>query len=268
MNKLFSIGSFCSAVLFLLLSGCARYVSVTTEIHSIPANSTVTVSTFNGSITVDWCEGTELILEITRTSSRSEEELDKAEVEVTSGMITSIEAHRLDRYANVGVSLKLSLPYGTEIGELHTSNGSIVITGGAGSAQAHTSNGNISFENFSGSVSAETSNGNISVSASSLIYAASSNGSISGEISSIPLEGITLRTSNGAINIEIDSGLDADIEMDTSNGSISVTGEGFSNIIIDDSDGSATLGVGGNSITLRTSNGSIRVKAVSLEVSP
>ncbi len=249
-------------MLLTLIPGCARYVTVITETHSIPENSTVKVSTFNGSIAVSWYEGTELILEITRTSSRSEEELEKAEVEITSGMITSIEAHRLDRYANVGVSLKLSLPHGTEIGELHTSNGCIAVSGGGGTATVHTSNGNISFENFSGTVSAETSNGSISVSGSSLIYAASSNGSITGEIMSIPTEGIVLRTSNGAINVEIDSGLDADLEMDTSNGSVSVTGEGLSNVSIHDSDGNATLGAGGNPITFRTSNGNIRVTAV------
>ena len=268
MKNLFSIGSFCSAVLFILLTGCARYVSVITETHSIPANSTVTVSTFNGAINVEWYEGTELILEITRTSGRSEEELEKAEVEITSGVITSIEAHRLDRYANVGVSLKLRLPHGTEISKLHSSNGCITVSGGGGTAQVHSSNGSISFVNFSGTVSVETSNGSISVSGSNLVYASSSNGSINGEIMSITPEGITLRTSNGAINVEIDPRLNADLEMVTSNGSVSVTGEGFSNVRIDDSDGWATLGAGGNPITLRTSNGNIRVTAVSRDISP
>jgi DUF4097 and DUF4098 domain-containing protein YvlB len=262
MKNVFSIGSFCSAVLLILLTGCGRYVSVITETHSIPANSTVTVSTFNGSISVEWYEGTELILEITRTSSRSEAELEKVEVEITSGMITCIEAHRLDRYANVGVSLKLSLPYGAQISELHTSNGCIAVAGGGGTANVHTSNGNISFADFSGSVSVETSNGSISVSGSNLLHAATSNGSITGEIVSITPQGVTLRTSNGAINVDIDSGLNADLEMVTSNGSVSVTGDGFSNVSIDDSDGWATLGAGGNPITLRTSNGSIRVTAV------
>ncbi len=161
------------------------------------------------------------------------------EVKITSGMITTIEAHRLDRYANVGVSLKLRLPRGTQISDLNTSNGCIAVSGGSGTAQAHTSNGNISFDGFSGSVSVETSNGSISVSGSNLVYAASSNGSITGEIMSITPEGVTLRTSNGAINVEIDSGINADLEMSTSNGSVSVTGEGFSDVSIDDSDGSA-----------------------------
>ena len=262
MKNHLSIGSFCSAALLVLLAGCGRYVSVITETHSIPVNRTVAVSTFNGSINVEWYEGSELELEITTTSGRSESELEKAEVKITSGMITSIEAHRLDRYANVGVSLKLRLPHGTQISELHTSNGCISVSGGSGTAQVHTSNGNISFDDFSGSVSVETSNGSISVSGSNLVYAASSNGSITGEIMSITPEGVTLRTSNGAINVEIDSNLNADLEMDTSNGSVSVTGEGFSDVSIDDSDGWATLGAGGNPITLRTSNGSIRVTAV------
>ncbi len=262
MKNLFPIGSFCSAAILILLTGCGRYVSVITETHSIPANSIVTVSTFNGSINVEWYEGTEMILEITRTSNRSEAELEKVEVNITSGMITNIEAHRLDRYAKVGVSLKISLPHGVEISDLHTSNGSIAVSGGSGTAQAHTSNGNIAFADFSGSVSVETSNGSISVSGSNLVYAASSNGSITGEIMSITPAGVTLRTSNGPINVDIDSRLNADLEMVTSNSSVSVTGDGFSDVSIDDSDGWATLGEGGNPITLRTSNGSIRVTAV------
>ena len=262
LKNLCSIGNFCTALLFVLLAGCGRYVSVKTETHSIPVNSTVSVTTFNGSISIEWYESAEMTLEITTTSNRSESELEKAEVKITSGMITSVEAHRLDRYANVGVSLKLMLPHGTRISELHTSNGCIAVSGGGGTAQAHTSNGNISFADFSGSVSVETSNGNISVSGSNLLYAVSSNGSITGEIMSITPSGVTLRTSNGAINVEIDPSLNADLEMTTSNGSVSVTGEGFSDVSIDDSDGWATLGVGGNPITLRTSNGSIRVTAV------
>ena len=261
MKSYFSSGFFFTAVLLTAMAGCTQYVSVTTETRSIPVNSTVEVSTFNGSITVEWYEESDLFLEIT-TSAHSEDELDEAEVNVTAGVLTIIEALKLDEDANVGVSLLLRLPRGVEIAELHTSNGRISVSGGNGSAQAVTSNGSISFEDFSGSVRAETSNGSITVSGSDLVYARSSNGSITGEIVSIPPEGIELRTSNGAINVELDSGLDADIEMNTSNGSVSVTGEGFSSVIIDDSDGSATLGAGGNPITLRTSNGSIRVKAV------
>ncbi len=261
MKHIFSSGFFFTALLLTAMAGCSQYVSVTTETRSIPVNSTVEVSTFNGSITVEWYEGSDLFLEIT-TSANSENELEEAEVNITADILTIIEAHKLNDDANVGVSLLLRLPHGVEIAELHTSNGRITVSGGSGSAQAITSNGSISFENFSGSVRAETSNGSITVSGSDLVYARSSNGSITGEIMSVPPEGIELRTSNGAINVELDSSLDADIEMDTSNGSVSVTGEGFRNVIIDDSDGSAILGAGGNSITLRTSNGSIRVKTV------
>lgn len=261
MKRYFSPGISLTAVLLAAMAGCTQYVSVTTETHSIPVNSIVEVSTFNGSITAEWYEGSDLFLEITITAN-SEAELAEAEVGITAGVLTSIEAYKLDDDANVGVSLLLRLPRGVEIAELHTSNGRIAVSGGSGSAHATTSNGSISFENFSGSVRAETSNGSVTVSGSDLVYARSSNGSITGEIMSIPPEGIELRTSNGAISVELDSSLDADIEMNTSNGSVSVTGEGFSSIIIDDSDGSAILGAGGSSVTLRTSNGSIRVKAV------
>jgi DUF4097 and DUF4098 domain-containing protein YvlB len=261
LKRLTGAAIFCLTVVSTI-SGCTRYSSVATETHSIPQGCTLAVYTFNGSISVEWFEGSEMSLEITRTSFRSVDELEKAEVIVTSGPLSIVEARKLEPDADVGVNLVLKLPFGTEISDLQTSNGRIVVSGGSGSAEASTSNGSISFEDFSGTVRAETSNGAISVSGSELLYARSSNGSITGEISSIPQGGIAIRTSNGSIRIEVDQDLDADFEMDTSNGSVNVSGDGFTEIRIDDSQGSAVLGEGGEPVTLDTSNGSINVTAL------
>lgn len=248
-------------VVFVLaaLAGCGHYEIVTTERHSIPEEAMVYVSTFNGDIDVKWYDENELSLEITTTSWRSEEELEKVEVIVITDSATRITARKLDNNANVGVALSLLLPQGTVIGVLETSNGDVTVTDGTGNAEVNTSNGNVTFSNFDGTIDIETSNGNITVDGGTLSGADTSNGNIEAVIYSIPSGGIDLDTSNGDIIIKVFRELDAEIDMKTSNGSVSIDAEDLTNVRISDSEGRATLGEGGSRITLRTSNGDIEL---------
>ena len=250
-------------VLFVLLViGCGHYETVSTEKHAIPQESTIYVATFNGNIDIEWYHEDEISLEITKTSWRSEEELEKVEVVIITDSVTRITARKLDDDANVGVSLSLLLPPGTAIRVLETSNGDITVTDGIGNVEANTSNGDVIFSNFDGTIDIKTSNGDITVWGGTLTGANTSNGSIEAEIYNIPPEGIFLDTSNGDIIIKVLQGLDAFINMDTSNGSVTIDGEDLTNVRISDSDGQATLGEGGPLITLDTSNGNIEVSTI------
>lgn len=250
-------------VLFVLsVIGCGHYEIVYTEKHSIPQESTIYVATFNGSIDIEWYHEDEMFLEITKSSWRSEEELEKVEVVVITDSETRITAYKLDDDANVGVSLSLLLPMGTAIRVLETSNGDLTVTDGHGNAEVSTSNGDVTFSNFDGTIDIKTSNGNITVQGGILTGADTSNGSIDAEIYIVPPEGIVLDTSNGDIIISVLQGLNAEFDMDTSNGSVTIKGTNFSNIRISDSNGQATLGEGGSIIRLDTSNGDIRVSTI------
>ena len=248
-----------------VFAGCRRYETVHTELHSVPQESTISVATFNGDIDIEWYAEDEMSIEITKTSWRSEEELEKVEVVIITDSETSVTARKLDTDANVGVSLSLLLPQGTAIRILETSNGDITVTDGAGDAEAYTSNGDVTFSNFDGTIEIETSNGDIIVWGGSLSGANTSNGSIEAGIYTVPPEGIVLDTSNGDIIIKVLAGLNAEFDMDTSNGSVSIDAEDLTNVRISDSDGWATLGDGGSIIILDTSNGDIKVSTIAPE---
>ncbi|MCK4504979.1 MAG: DUF4097 family beta strand repeat protein [Candidatus Aegiribacteria sp.] len=253
-------------MLFVLsVIGCGHYEIVYTETHAVPQESTIYVATFNGDIDIEWYHEDEMSLEITKSSWRSEEELEKAEVVIITDSITSITAHKLDDSADVGVSLSLLLPMRTAIRVLETSNGDVTVNDGIGNAEVNTSNGDVTFSNFDGTVDIKTSNGDIIVWGGTLTEAKTSNGSIEAGIYNIPPEGIVLDTSNGNIIIKVLQGLNAQINMDTSNGSITIDAEYLTDVRISDSDGRATLGEGGPIIRLDTSNGDIEVSTIAPE---
>ena len=253
-------------VLFILsVIGCGHYEIVYTEMYAVPQESTVYVATFNGDINIEWYNEDEMSVEITKHSWRSEEELEKAEVAIIADSETRITAYKLDDDANVGVSFSLLLPPGTAIRVLETSNGDITVTDGVGNAEANTSNGDVTFSNFDGTIDIKTSNGNITVQGGTLTGADTSNGSIDAEIHVVPPEGIVLDTSNGDIIISVFQNLNAEFDMDTSNGSVSIDAENLTDVRISDSDGRATLGEGGSTIRLDTSNGNIKVSTITPE---
>ena len=250
-------------VLFALsVIGCGHYEIVYTETHVIPQESAICVTTFNGDIDIQWYHEDEMSLEITKSSWRSEEELEKVEVVVITDSATRITAHKLDDDANVGVSLSLLLPMGTAIRVLETSNGDVTVNDGIGNAEVNTSNGDVTFSNFDGTIDINTSNGDIIVLGGTLTGAETSNGNIEAGIYSITPEGIILDTSNGDIIISVLQGLNAEFDIDTSNGSISIDAEDLTDVRISDSDGRATLGEGGSTIRLDTSNGDIKVNTI------
>lgn len=249
-------------VFALSVIGCGHYEIVYTEKHTVPQESTIYVATFNGDINIEWHNEDMMSLEITKTSWKSEAELEKAEVVVITDSETRITAHKLDDNAIVGVSLSLLLPMGTNIRVLETSNGDVTVTDGVGNVQVNTSNGDVTFSNFEGTIDIKTSNGDIIVRGGTLTGADTSNGSIDAEICIVPPEGIVLDTSNGDIIISVLQELNAEFDMDTSNGSVTIEGTNISDIRVSDSEGRATLGEGGSTIRLDTSNGDIKVSTI------
>lgn len=122
---------------------------------------------------------------------------------------------------------------------------------------AETSNGSIDIQNISGIVYAKTSNGKINISATTGVREArTSNGSISVEIPEI-VEDIDIRTSNGSVKLYLPMDIHANLDFSTSNGKINthgleVTTSSFSNTHL-----RAKIGVGGSTVSITTSNGSV-----------
>ena len=127
---------------------------------------------------------------------------------------------------------------------INTSNGDIQVKDHTGDVTAGTSNGDVDLGNLMGAASVETSNGRVTINLN--------------EESSAPVE---VTTSNGNINLTCGSGWNGVIKAQTQNGKINLTGADgrISNQSISESSGRLTVGSGGETSSLTTSNDGISI---------
>lgn len=127
---------------------------------------------------------------------------------------------------------------------------------------ARSTNGGISAEGLSSEVDASTTNGDVNIRTSGgYVNATTTNGSISASLGRLTgAEPMRFTTTNGSVTLFAPPSLSADLEMATVNGDlhsefpITMTGRFLRNSI------KATLGQGGRSIIVRTTNGDVSLK--------
>jgi DUF4097 and DUF4098 domain-containing protein YvlB len=119
----------------------------------------------------------------------------------------------------------------------------VAVTGVKGRIDTESSNGSLRLTDVGGRVNARTSNGSVHVALNGRRWDG---------------EGLTVTTSNGSARVDLPEGYNARLVAGTSNGSMTldvpVTVQGRISKNID-----TTLGSGGPTIEVRTSNGSLRV---------
>lgn len=140
------------------------------------------------------------------------------------------------------VSYRIDVPSAFDL-SLETSNGSVAVTGVKGRIDAESSNGALRLTDIGGRVSARTSNGSVHVALNGRQWDG---------------DGLSVTTSNGSARLDLPDGYNARLIAGTNNGSMTVdvpiTLQGRISKQID-----TTLGSGGATIEVRTSNGSLRV---------
>lgn len=127
---------------------------------------------------------------------------------------------------------------------------------------AHSTNGGISAEGLSSDVDASTTNGDVNIrTTGGFVNATTTNGSISASLGRLTGDApMRFTTTNGSVTLFAPPSLSADLEMTTVNGGLSsefpitMTGRLPRNSI------KATLGQGGRSIVVRTTNGDVSLK--------
>lgn len=150
--------------------------------------------------------------------------------------------------------------------DLSTSNGGIEVTDIAGNTILRTSNGPIRADNIRGAFEASTSNAGITARLAdpepdSAIRLKTSNGGIELALDSIKNNSISAGTSNSGITLRLPSTLNAAVRASTSHGSVdsdyavNMRAGKISKTSID-----GTIGSGGPTISLDTSNGNIRIR--------
>jgi DUF4097 and DUF4098 domain-containing protein YvlB len=200
----------------------------------------------NGSISVTGSSRRDIVVQarlVATADSESEARSLARDVSITleNGRLRATGPER-ERRRSWSVSYRIEVPSAFDV-TLETSNGSLAVEGVRGRIDAESSNGSVRLNDLGGRVNARTSNGSTHVTLTGRRWDG---------------DGLTVVTSNGSARLDVPDGYNAHLVAGTNNGSfnvdIPVTVQGWVSKRID-----TTLGSGGATIEMRTSNGSLRI---------
>ena len=170
------------------------------------------------------------------------------------------DAGRLSaRNNDTAVTFTVEVPLGADF-IARTSNGQVTATGLTGNVHTRTTNGNVTVEGGH-AITARTTNGSISLHATGSATARSTNGPITARVETPGGGVLDFSTTNGNIRIALPAAANFELDAVTTNGRIR------SDLPITTTTTSrnrlkGTLGSGGDTLTLRTTNGSIRIDRI------
>ena len=264
-----------------------------TQVPSDASGLTVRVEMFDGPIEVRAGAPGRVRAEVTTTGaggSKEEAEADRAKIQVTldanpdgSVLLRAVYQPNPSSPNNRAASAVVDVPPGAAL-DLRTSNGNVSTTGIAGPMQVATSNGAVRLAEVAGDATVRTSNKEVEIDGRGLFDVETSNAAIvlRGEgatvraetsNATISFEGSladrpqSLATSNESIYVILPADASFGLDAQTSGGA-EVIVKGFDVRTTGASGGDTlqgTVGTGGPSITLRTSNKSIEVRALEAE---
>lgn len=202
----------------------------------------------NGGITVEAWDRNEIRVRAIVRANAATDERAKAlaagvEIQAGGGRVeaTGPDTSRREWWS---VSYRINVPRANDL-DLSTRNGGVTISGVSGNLRFDTTNGGVRLSDLGGSVNGRTTNGGLTVNLGGTQWDG---------------EGIDVQTSNGAVSLAIPEGYNAALEARTNNGGmrvdfpITVQGEIMGRRGIN-----ATLGSGGPTVRVRTSNGAVRI---------
>jgi len=267
-----------SLAVCLALSGCIVSVSsppvrVEREVEVVQGmepGRLLTASTSNGDITVSgWgdprCHVRARISARGWSAEEAQAVADAVNITITEmGPTTAVQVEKpqCDLAKHIGVSFDISVPRQSSI-DVHTSNGNVAGRDLAGMLKGRTSNGSITSEGVTGPLDMHTSNGNVRcLDVMADVKAQTSNGEVHIRYASAATTtpNVEARTSNGGVTFIAPPNLSAQVTAETSNGSVTtdlpilVQGKISKNHL------HGTIGDGQGHVSLRTSNGSIRIR--------
>lgn len=184
------------------------------------------------------------------------QDISFALVRTSSGLTICVLRHEIDTCEEDGIKSRRQRDYDTDA----RADLTIQVPSGA-HVSANTVNGGVRVEGMNGEVSARTVNGGVNVTTSGgPVSATTVNGSVRAEIGTATREAMRFRTVNGSVEISLPGETSADLDISTVNGSINtefpitVTGRwGPKNA-------RGTINGGGETISISTVNGSVRLR--------
>ena len=230
----------------------------------------IVVSAENGDITVvSNRRGSVAITAIRHCEGTPQEGLEQLEqalesVSVTDNLSGGILTFETDMPEGHGcaVCFEISVPAATGL-QLETGGGSIGVSGMGDDIDAATSAGDIELADNEGAATLATDAGNISVSNhAGSVDAQVSSGSITCDVAELqPDDALSLTTGTGSIDLLLPVDVSARLDATTGIGSVEVQGLGIYYGASTSKEVIGNIGSGESEITLRASEGSIRVRA-------
>ncbi len=278
---------YCLGFFLVLGAGCAAPPFAGTAAREFQGTYNVTPTTslevynLNGGINVLTSSEDVAHVNATLSTLYGSSELDRVQIQVTTGTVLHVETIHPTPPARVTVNYLITIPYGIRVSTLQSSNGGITVSNATGTAALATSNGHITVDTFFGDLTAHTSNGAIDLrdvnglvsaitsnaeitlqNVHAISRAETSNGQITADVLTIDRD-VILSTSNGRVLLQLAPNLNADLSLSTSNGQILLT-----NVPVNVQQSSrtglqGTIGSGGNTISVVTSNADIEVRMLS-----
>ena len=154
---------------------------------------------------------------------------------------------------------------------LSATNGHVQVAGLGGPLMARSTNGGIRIDGHAGPVQATTTNGAIQAIGIGLpAELGTSNGAVHAVVSEGATGAVDLYTSNGSVQLDLPASWAGHVDAATTNGRVTMEGAGRATAVTSDRDhGSMELpGSAPAKATVRTSNGSVRVRAAAPPTTP
>lgn len=261
-------------IVFLFLAPEA-YPDAEEEFHqtyTVDAGTEVEVKNVNGEINISTWDENYVDVRALKRTKKDRDELDLVTIEVTLNEILEIETvHRKSeedsffkrmlgwsRSPKVSVDFTIKLPGSVILNEAVSVNGNVKVHGTRGDTIVKTTNGSIVVDNTDGFIEVKTTNGNISITGGAMVREAkATNGSIKVSLPENRIENTHISTVNGSVDLYLSPDINADIELKTVNGKISAGGFLMTVETISKREFIGTLGSGGETIFVKTVNGSI-----------
>lgn len=241
----------------------------------------VSVENFNGSVEIiGWEKDQVEVNGVKYAPTQSALALVKVEIDAKADSVRVRVVKPDFRHGNIGARMTIHVPRKVELERIQSSNGALKASDIEGPVRMRTSNGAVRVNNLVGALEITTSNGTIEVrdlkgdgtlrTSNGRVTAdgirggldvSTSNGTITAELSDPrSSRGMRFQTSNGGITLRLPASANARLSATTRNSTVSTD---FDLMVkggeVSKHHMSGTLGSGGPSIDLSTSNGNIRV---------
>jgi len=234
------------------------------KVLPLKSGGTFSLKNVNGSVTITTWKEDKVDIKALKTTKGDPDKLKevKIEVEATANSVSVDTIFPEWKNIRVSVNYEVKVPQGINLDKVKSTNGSVYITGPVGHTTASTTNGRIELDGAKGAISLSSTNGRIeAVNIRGELDADTTNGTIVLEMLSFE-DTIKAKTTNGSITLRVGSleNVNADFNARTTNGSISldlpVT---LKSMKKSRRSLEGQIGQGGPEISLRTTNGSIKI---------